>query len=107
MEARNDESDYLSKERVGGYPSTPRGCQTCSRDDEVLIKVHSASINSRDWRRLRAKPFLIRQLDVGFMKSNNTILGMDLAGGVESAGRNVKELVPGDEVLRYLSEKKN
>ena len=30
------------------------------KDDEVLIKVHAVSINSRDWRRMRANPFFIR-----------------------------------------------
>ncbi len=28
-------------------------------DDEVLIKIHAASINSRDWRLMRAHPFFI------------------------------------------------
>ena len=30
------------------------------KDDEVLIKIHAASINSRDWRMMRANPFFIR-----------------------------------------------
>jgi NADPH:quinone reductase-like Zn-dependent oxidoreductase len=29
-------------------------------DDEILIKIHAASINARDWRMMRAIPFFIR-----------------------------------------------
>jgi NADPH:quinone reductase-like Zn-dependent oxidoreductase len=36
------------------------------KDEEVLIKIHAASINSRDWRRMRANPFFIRLMVGGF-----------------------------------------
>ena len=49
------------------------------KDDEVLIKVHAASVNAADWRMLRADPFLAR-LDVGLLKPRNKILGFDVAG---------------------------
>ena len=29
-------------------------------DDEVLVKVHAASVNAFDWHMMRAKPFLVR-----------------------------------------------
>lgn len=31
-----------------------------SQDDEVLIKIHAASINMRDWRMMRGNQFLVR-----------------------------------------------
>jgi NADPH:quinone reductase-like Zn-dependent oxidoreductase len=68
------------------------------KDDEVLIKVYAASVNAADWRLLRADPFLAR-LDVGLLRPRNQILGMDVAGRVEAAGRAVKQFRPGDEVL--------
>jgi len=50
------------------------------KDDEVLIKIHAASINSRDWLMMRAKPFFIRLMPGGFLQPKNKILGTDVAG---------------------------
>jgi NADPH:quinone reductase-like Zn-dependent oxidoreductase len=72
------------------------------KDDEVLIKIHAASINSRDWRFMRAKPFFIRLVPGGFLQPKNKILGADVAGRVEAVGRYVKQFKPGDEVFGYL-----
>jgi NADPH:quinone reductase-like Zn-dependent oxidoreductase len=72
------------------------------KDDEVLIKIHAASINSRDWRMMRANPFFIRLMPGGFLQPKNKILGADVAGRVEAAGRYVKQFKPGDEVFGYL-----
>jgi NADPH:quinone reductase-like Zn-dependent oxidoreductase len=72
------------------------------QDDEVLIKIHAASINSRDWRRMRANPFFIRLMAGGLLKPKNPILGADVAGRVEAIGSNVKQFKPGDEVFGYL-----
>jgi len=72
------------------------------QDEEVLIKIHAASINSRDWRRMRAIPFFIRLMAGGLLKPKNPILGADVAGRVEAIGSNVKQFKPGDEVFGYL-----
>jgi len=73
------------------------------QDDEVLIRIYAASVNARDWRFMRAKPFFIRLMPGGFLQPKNKILGADLAGRVESAGRYVRQFKPGDEVFAYLS----
>ena len=58
------------------------------RDDEVLIKVHAASVNDWDWGLLRGKPFANRVLS-GLLKPKRIkILGADIAGRVEAVGRN-------------------
>ncbi len=72
------------------------------QDDEVLIRIYAASINSRDWRLMRAKPFFIRLVPGGFLQPKNKILGADVAGRVEAIGNNVKQFKPGDEVFGYL-----
>jgi len=69
------------------------------KDDEVLVKVHAASANAKDWRLLRADPFLVRLMGGGLLKPKNKILGSDIAGRVEAVGRNVKQFQPGDEVF--------
>ena len=72
-------------------------------DDEVLIRVHAASINSRDWRLLRANPFFIRLAKGGLLRPKYPILGVDMAGWVEAVGSGVRQFKPGDEVFGYLS----
>jgi NADPH:quinone reductase-like Zn-dependent oxidoreductase len=72
------------------------------KDNEVLIKVHAASVNDWDWGLLRGKPFVNRLL-FGLLKPKTKILGCDIAGQVEAVGRNVKQFQPGDEVFGDLS----
>ena len=73
-------------------------------DNEVLVKVHAASANAADWHMMRGKPFLIRLMVGGLLKPKNKILGADIAGRVETVGRNVKQFQPGDEVFGDISE---
>jgi len=72
------------------------------KDNEVLIKVHAASVNDWDWGLLRGKPFMNR-LFLGLLKPKNKILGGDIAGRVEVVGRNIKQFQPGDVVFGDLS----
>jgi NADPH:quinone reductase-like Zn-dependent oxidoreductase len=73
------------------------------KDEEVLVKVHAASVNSWDWELLRGTPFANR-LMFGLLKPTKIkILGCDIAGQVEGVGRNVKQFQPGDEVFGDLS----
>jgi NADPH:quinone reductase-like Zn-dependent oxidoreductase len=73
------------------------------QDDEVLIRIHAASVNARDWRLMRANPFFIRLTVGGLFKPKNPILGVDAAGRVEAVGSSVRQFRPGDEVFGYLS----
>ncbi|MHB9032481.1 MAG: NAD(P)-dependent alcohol dehydrogenase [Anaerolineae bacterium] len=68
-------------------------------DDQVLIKVHAASVNAYDVHLLTADPFLVRLMGGGLLKPKYPILGADIAGRVEAVGRNVKQFQPGDEVF--------
>jgi NADPH:quinone reductase-like Zn-dependent oxidoreductase len=69
------------------------------KDDEVLIKIHAASVNAYDWHFLTADIFLIRIMGGGLLRPRNTRLGADIAGRVEAVGRNVKQFKPGDEIF--------
>ena len=73
------------------------------KDDEVLVRVHAAAVNAADWRLMRADPFFVR-FDSGFLKPNQPIPGVDIAGVVEAVGKDVTRLKSGDEVYGDLSE---
>ncbi len=68
------------------------------KDNEVLVRVHAASLNAGDVFALRGSPWLIR-LTIGLNKPNNYILGWDMAGCVEAVGSRVTRFKPGDEVF--------
>jgi NADPH:quinone reductase-like Zn-dependent oxidoreductase len=77
------------------YEDIPRPAPA---DDEVLVRIHAASVNPLDWHYLEGTPYLVRT-DSGFGKPDNPRLGVDFAGTVESVGRNVQRFKPGDEVF--------
>ena len=66
-------------------------------DDEVLVRVHAASVNPADWYAMTGTPYLARP-QMG-LRRPRTRLGLDLAGVVEAVGGNVARLKPGDEVF--------
>ena len=66
-------------------------------DDEALIKVQAVSVNRSDWEGLRGKPLYARI--GGLLRPRHHILGSDIAGRVEMAGRNIRRFQPGDEVF--------
>ncbi len=67
-------------------------------DDEVLVKVHAASVNPLDWHYLRGSPYIMR-LGSGLGAPKDSRLGVDFAGTVEAVGKNVTRFKPGDEVF--------
>ena len=69
-------------------------------DDEVLVKIRAVSINGSDKEGLMGKPLYSRA--DGLLKPRHKILGSDIAGVVESVGRNNPDFKPGDEVFGEL-----
>ena len=67
-------------------------------DDEVLVKVHAASVNPLDWHYMRGSPYIMR-LGSGLGAPDSTSMGVDFAGTVEAVGRDVERFKPGDEVF--------
>lgn len=64
--------------------------------DEVLVRVHAATVNRTDCGELR-RPTLIRLLSGGI--SRRSVLGMDFSGTIEAVGPNALTLKPGDRVF--------
>jgi NADPH:quinone reductase-like Zn-dependent oxidoreductase len=71
-------------------------------DNEVLIKVRAASVNPLDWKVMKGGPFLLRIL-LSRGKPKIKRPGVDVAGQVESIGKNVTGFQPGDEVFGTCS----
>jgi NADPH:quinone reductase-like Zn-dependent oxidoreductase len=68
------------------------------KENEVLVKIYAASVNSWDWDLLKGKPFLVRIIG-GLLKPRHKIIGADISGRVEEVGKNVNRFQPGDEVF--------
>jgi len=68
------------------------------KDDDVLMRVHSAALNAGDVFIMRGSPWVAR-LAVGFPRPKDYVPGWDMAGTIEAVGRNVTRLRPGDEVF--------
>ncbi|NND34615.1 MAG: NAD(P)-dependent alcohol dehydrogenase, partial [Saprospiraceae bacterium] len=73
-------------------------------DDEVLVKVHAVSLNSWDWDMLTGRPFEYRFISGFFKPKSSKLHGCDIAGIIESTGKNVTRFKVGDEVFGDLSE---
>ncbi|MET0785190.1 MAG: NAD(P)-dependent alcohol dehydrogenase [Paenisporosarcina sp.] len=71
-------------------------------DNQVLVKIHAASMNYGNVVLLRGEPFLAR-FAFGLLKPKYTIPGGDIAGRVEAVGKDVKQFKPGDDVFGDLS----
>jgi NADPH:quinone reductase-like Zn-dependent oxidoreductase len=69
--------------------------------DEVLVEVLGASVNPADWHSMRGKP-LFSRLTLGLLGPKHKILGVDVAGRVETVGSGVTTVKPGDEVYANL-----
>lgn len=67
------------------------------REGEVLVKVQAVSVNRSDWEGLLGTPLYARF--GGVFKPGRPILGSDIAGVVESAGRSGGQFRPGDAVF--------
>ncbi len=68
-------------------------------DDQVLVKVHAASVNALEWRGFTMPSLLLRLMGGGLLKPRDPKLGTDVAGTVEAVGNGVTEFKPGDEVF--------
>jgi len=67
-------------------------------DDQLLVRVHAAAANPLDWHYIRGTPYIMR-LETGLRKPTELRLGVDFAGTVEVAGKNVTQYKPGDEIF--------
>jgi len=67
--------------------------------DGVLVRVRAASVHPDVWHVVCGRPYVLRLMGSGLRRPKNRVPGTDLAGTVESVGRDVTEFSPGDEVF--------
>ena len=72
-------------------------------ENQILVKVHAASINALDYRRFESLSFMGRLMEERMTKSVGKPLGADIAGVVEAVGANINQFKPGDEVFGTAS----
>lgn len=68
-------------------------------DNEVLVRVHAASVHPDVWHVVRGWPFILRVMGSGLRSPKNQVPGTDIAGKVEAVGAHVTRFQPGDEVF--------
>ncbi len=74
--------------------------QPRTKENEVLIKIHTTTVNRTDCANLTAKPFIMRFV-LGFFKPKKIILGTDFAGEIISVGKTVESFQVGDKVFGF------
>jgi NADPH:quinone reductase-like Zn-dependent oxidoreductase len=68
-------------------------------DDEVLVRVRATSVHADVWHVVSGRPILVRLAGAGLFRPKDLVPGTDLAGVVESVGRNVSRFEVGDAVF--------
>jgi len=68
-------------------------------DDDVLVRVHAAGVDPSVWHLMTGLPYLVRVTGFGLRAPKVGVRGRDVAGRVDSVGRNVARFQKGDEVF--------
>jgi NADPH:quinone reductase-like Zn-dependent oxidoreductase len=79
------------------------------RDNEILIKVHAAAVTISDCivrsGQVNLLQWIPMRLFVGFRRPRRSILGLELAGEIEEAGKDIKRFKKGDHVFAFTGRK--
>src|SRR5918998_4388138 len=65
------------------------------KDDEVLVRVHAASVHPDVWHVVRGLPYVLRVMGAGLLRPKKRIPGTDVAGGGGGGGGGGRSLSGG------------
>jgi NADPH:quinone reductase-like Zn-dependent oxidoreductase len=68
-------------------------------DDDVLVRVRTASVHIGDWHVMTGLPYMLRVVGFGLRAPKVRVRGMDVAGTVEGVGSKVDQFLVGDDVF--------
>ena len=69
-------------------------------DNEVLVRVHAATVNRSDYHVLTGRPLVMRPF-TGLLRPKRRSTGTDFAGEIEAVGSQVKMFEIGDRVIGF------
>src|SRR5262249_61555418 len=75
---------------------------------DVLVRVHAAAVNARDWHIMRGDPYIVRLMSpalFGWTGPKMKIRGCDFAGRVEAIGEAVTRVRPRDGVFGDVGDR--
>src|SRR5438067_1472502 len=93
MEAIDQDGYGVAPEKVLRFAEVPT---PAIGDDDVLVRVHAASVDRGTWHVMSGLPYPIRLAGFGVRRPKALNPGRSIAGTVESVGKNVTGIAPGD-----------
>jgi NADPH:quinone reductase-like Zn-dependent oxidoreductase len=79
------------------------------KDNEVLIRVHAASVTVSDCLVRSGKVNILlwipMRIFVGFRRPRHPVLGLELSGEIEATGKDAKRFKKGDQVLAFTGKR--